>query len=278
MGLADVVRKNWIRREGFRWNPDAWDEDFEYYARMPVPSREDNNFIKLVTDNFQFKGDETVLDIGCGAGQYSVALSPFVSEVVGIDFSGNMIKAAEKCAESNGADNVRFIKKNWAETDPDDPLLKDGFDIVFAHMTPAIGCAKDFEMMLDVASKMCFQSMPVRRREQLMDKVWDMLGYDRSSASGMAFGDDINLYSYILGWDKGYNGKADYETDVVWEERRSLKSTIEGCKAGAARFGGLTPEEELKVEHFLADLADADGLVYTRTDTQIANLFWDKRG
>lgn len=277
MGLADIVRDRWIRREGYRWNPEAWDEDVGYYVSIPVPTREDNDFIRFVTDNYQFKGDETVLDIGCGAGQYSVALSSMASEVVGIDFSGRMIDAARECAARNGAGNVRFLKKNWADITPDDPLLKDGFDVVFAHTTPAIGCARDFELMMDTAKQMCFHSMPVRRKDPLMESIWNMLGHDRSPSSGMAVEDDIVLYSFILGWDKGYNGRTLYETDIVWDEKRILKSVIEGCRASAARYGGFTHEEDAKVEQYLKSLADADGKVYSCTDTQIANILWDKR-
>lgn len=54
----------------------------------------------------------SVLDIGCGPGQYAIALARMgASKVVGIDFSEQMIDLAKKRAESEGlTDRCSFIK------------------------------------------------------------------------------------------------------------------------------------------------------------------------
>lgn len=53
-------------------------------------------------------GDAEVLDIGCGIGRLLVALAPRVKQVVGIDVSAEMVKAAQRrCA---ALDNVTVMK------------------------------------------------------------------------------------------------------------------------------------------------------------------------
>ena len=42
------------------------------------------------------RGDERVLDIGCGCGRWAEALSGRVTSYLGIDFSGELLKLAEK--------------------------------------------------------------------------------------------------------------------------------------------------------------------------------------
>lgn len=274
MKMADVVRERWVQRTGYRWNVEAWDEDVEFYTKYPIPNRENNNFFRLMTDNYDFKGDETVLDIGCGAGQYSIALSKFAKKVVGLDFSGKMIEAAKKSAATHGADNVEFVQMNWADVSTDDPLLKGGYDIVFAHTTPAIGGANAFDKMLRTANRMCFYSFPVRRKDRLMEDVWRNLNPNKASTSGLAFDEDIIQYAFALIWESGAHPQFDYETDIVWEEKRPFNSVMAGCKAGAAKYGGFTADEEKKVAAYLETLIGADGLIPSRTDTEIVNIFW----
>lgn len=273
--LSDMAREKWTPRKGYRSSSESWDEDVGYYVKMPIPTRRNSKFVKFVTDSYKFKGNETVLDIGCGAGQYSVALSKMASRVVGIDFSGNMIDAAKTIAAENGADNVEFYKKDWKAMDLSDPLLKEGFDVVFAHTTPAIGCADAFEFMLNAAKKACFYSVPVRRTDHVMNNIWSMLGHNRDTASGMVYDDDVILYAFLLAWEKGLNPIMLYETGMVWDEKRPLKSVMEGCRTAAMKYGGFTAEEDRKALSHLESLADGNGMVPTRTDVQIANMFLD---
>ena len=50
----------------------------------------------------------TVLDVGCGTGLDLVALSPFIAQGVGIDFSAPMIRQARAAAARRACLNLRF--------------------------------------------------------------------------------------------------------------------------------------------------------------------------
>ena len=47
------------------------------------------------------RGDERAIDVGCGAGALSLALAPFVGEVVGVDSSPELLAAARERAPAN---------------------------------------------------------------------------------------------------------------------------------------------------------------------------------
>jgi cyclopropane fatty-acyl-phospholipid synthase-like methyltransferase len=84
------------------------------------------------TITFEQAGDVTgkkILDVGCGSGVYSVDFARRGAErVVGVDFSGNMLKLARQEAGQHGvADRCEFIQADFLELD-----LKDRFDVSIA--------------------------------------------------------------------------------------------------------------------------------------------------
>jgi ubiquinone/menaquinone biosynthesis C-methylase UbiE len=84
------------------------------------------------TITFEQAGDVTgkkVLDVGCGSGVYSVDFARRgAGRVVGVDFSGNMLKIARQEAAQHGvADRCDFIRADFLELD-----LEEKFDISIA--------------------------------------------------------------------------------------------------------------------------------------------------
>ena len=54
----------------------------------------------------ELKGDEIVLDFGCGSGKFSYWIAPRVKLIVGLEITPEMIELAER---NRTADNVEFI-------------------------------------------------------------------------------------------------------------------------------------------------------------------------
>ena len=54
----------------------------------------------------ELKGDELVLDFGCGSGRFSYWIAPRVKKVVGLEITPTMIEVAE---ENRTAKNVKFM-------------------------------------------------------------------------------------------------------------------------------------------------------------------------
>jgi 2-polyprenyl-3-methyl-5-hydroxy-6-metoxy-1,4-benzoquinol methylase len=115
---------------------------------------------KVIAGAAPYQG-KTVLDVGCGAGRYCIALAlKGVDHASGIDFADSMIEAAGELARKLGVrQTCKFIKAGFMETEFDQP-----FDHVFAMGVldyidqPAAFVKK----MKDAAAKSVMISFPVK--------------------------------------------------------------------------------------------------------------------
>lgn len=236
---------------------------------MPIPTQEDNEFIRLLTDEYDITPDTTVLDIGCGAGQYSIAMAKMAKRVVALDFSEKMLESARINAERNGVTNVEFVKCNWSELSADDPLIQDGFDLVIAHMTPAIGSASDFEKMADTVKEMCFYSLPVRRERELMSKICEAL--DRNEGVQ----DDNNIiYAYGLAWHRGLYPKIHYRDGSKRKDGMLAKDLVDNVINELFDKQPLNDKEKHTVKRIIESSTDNNGLINAPHHVKIATLYW----
>jgi len=54
----------------------------------------------------EMRGDERVLDAGCGAGHTAAAFAPHAAEVIGVDFTEGMLRQVELLAAERGLTNL----------------------------------------------------------------------------------------------------------------------------------------------------------------------------
>jgi 2-polyprenyl-3-methyl-5-hydroxy-6-metoxy-1,4-benzoquinol methylase len=73
--------------------------------------------------------DKRVLDVGCGSGRYAVELARRgAAEVVGVDFSAEMLRLAQELAAREGlSERTRFVRADF-----DEYRDAQGFDVVIA--------------------------------------------------------------------------------------------------------------------------------------------------
>ncbi|MFH1328648.1 MAG: methyltransferase domain-containing protein [Candidatus Bathyarchaeota archaeon] len=99
--------------------------DGEKYRKASTHQKEWGN--KIISE-FRLRGDESILDLGCGDGALSAELAALVPQgfVLGIDASQGMIKTAIKHQRSN----LEFKIMDINEID-----FKSEFDLVFSNAT-----------------------------------------------------------------------------------------------------------------------------------------------
>mgnify|MGYP000792326119 FL=1 len=161
MDEQDIIRRWGTSKNGFS-QVEVWDEAAAGYAEQPIPLFEQDPFLQFMDAEVGLLAGNavqmTVLDIGCGAGGYSIALAPYVKRVVGCDLSPKMIEAACARAEAELVENVSFICDDFTTCTFDD--VADGpFDIVFAHFTPALSSGAAFQKMMKLANTWCYLSL-----------------------------------------------------------------------------------------------------------------------
>jgi SAM-dependent methyltransferase len=105
---------DWDGDEGAHWATEA-----DRYTRMLQA------FGDLLVDAAELSAGQSVLDVGCGCGDVSLAAASTVGtsgSVTGVDLSGAMLDVARRRAEQRGADGVRFVQHDASEFRPDGPV------------------------------------------------------------------------------------------------------------------------------------------------------------
>jgi trans-aconitate 2-methyltransferase len=122
----------------YKWNPE------DYYKSWQSEQQE---FAQELMFKLDLKGDERVLDIGCGDGTITAEIAKQLPNgfVLGIDNSEEMINFAQKIISSKRFTNLAFELK-----DINDLNFNDEFDVVFSNATlhwiinhvPVLKCIK----------------------------------------------------------------------------------------------------------------------------------------
>lgn len=96
--------------------PHDWDA--ATYDRLPIPM---TGWGLEVLDRLRLRGDETVLDAGCGTGQVTEALRERLprGHVIALDASPSMIATA---VERLGADRMTYLTHDLMDPIPIDPV------------------------------------------------------------------------------------------------------------------------------------------------------------
>ena len=62
--------------------------------------------LPVMVEAAALRGDERVLDAGCGAGHTAASFAPFVAEVVALDFTASMLRQVDLLAGERGLANI----------------------------------------------------------------------------------------------------------------------------------------------------------------------------
>lgn len=106
----EYLKQNWVSHEDPDLQKTMWDRAAVNYEKKPVPDFETNSFLQFVEKHVPLHEIRSSLDIGCGAGAYSLALASRINHVTGVDISPAMINAANGQAEKMGIDSSQAFR------------------------------------------------------------------------------------------------------------------------------------------------------------------------
>jgi len=86
--------------------------------------------------------DKKVLDLGCGAGRYSLRIAKFAKEVIGVDISEKSIDFANKIAIENNVANFKGVVFNYSN-----PIQEGYFDYIL--MVNVVHHTNDIDLMFE---------------------------------------------------------------------------------------------------------------------------------
>lgn len=105
--------------------PQKWNAD-DYAANSSAQTQ----WAQEIISKLDLRGNEVVLDVGCGDGKISAQIARVVKdgEVLGIDLSADMIRRASQTFPSSSNPNLEFLRMDAAGM-----ALPQRFDIAFSN-------------------------------------------------------------------------------------------------------------------------------------------------
>lgn len=92
-------------------NSADWDEKSADMAASTIDSPYVDDFLSRM----DLRGDEVILDIGCGPGPLAIPLAKKVRQVIAIDFSRKMLDELEAYAAREGVTNIKTYHIGWED-------------------------------------------------------------------------------------------------------------------------------------------------------------------
>lgn len=261
------IEKQWVNNMNvdIASSISAWDSVAEDYVYDDTVHLDSNSFLLYLKEKVPLSKNMTVLDVGCGAGAYSIALAEKVQKAVGVDYSPKMIEAAERTSAQLGVTNATFMVRDWY--DCSDHSFDGKFDLVFAHTTPAIADYGTFVKMIHATKRYGLLCKPARRTDEVFDQIRQIAGIKTKH-------DDASVaFAFDTLWGCGFNPDISYQP-TVW---KSSKTIAEAEKWYLGRLKGsnqLDEKTEKNIKEFLQDISK-DGVVEETTCTTLVNLFWE---
>ncbi len=266
--VEDIFTKWTPRNTNQQASLDLWNSMANSFGERKLPTFENDNFLKLLREHNMLKKETFVLDVGCGAGKYALAIAGECKQVIGLDFSPNMISLAKERASVEGLANVDFRCTDWHLFELKENGFENKFDLVFAHMTPAVHCAETFQKLSLAAKGWCLLSKPTRRSDPVSDTVKEIAGITEKRESS----DRDIVYAFELLWRQGRLPYFHYEP-ARWNMEKTLEQAYGLYINRVKTYRNITPEEEEKLKRYLQSIAQ-NGLIREQIDCTITTLYW----
>lgn len=252
------IQKLWDFRAG----------DFNQHKKRAEGKKKIENVISFLQAHNMLHQDSEVLDIGCGAGNYALAMAKGAKSVVGVDISPNMIAHAKENAARTGVKNTDFVVTPWETLDLKEKGWVKKFDLVFASMCPGINSKTSLLKMVEASRGFCFLSSFAQREDSVKDALFSII-YGQAPNSKWS----KKVYSiFNILWLLGYYPSICYH-DTQWIQQWKLEKAIEFYSLRLAQDGKLDPIQSKKMEDYLQKIAQ-DQVIKERVTARVAWLYW----
>jgi SAM-dependent methyltransferase len=243
---------------------NRWDDRAQRFARLTQgldPATEP--FVLALKS--ALRPTDTVLDVGAGAGRYSMAIAPAVARLTAVEPSPGMRAAFEAEAKSRGLGNVQLVAGSWEEADIEP------HDVAFvANVLYFVPDAVAFIEKLDrAATRACYIFHRVEEIATALGPAGIAIRGSRPPEPGF-----VELYNLLFAM--GIRAHA----TLVRAPFAARFATLDEAVAESHQLLGLDPGDTSRDEQLRLALQDAlvegpGGLGY-RQNPQMAIIWWEK--
>jgi len=250
-----------------------WDNSAPAFGRKPLPTTKNSAVMALINHMHMLTHDGDVLDVGCGAGRFSLALARQCRHVTGTDMSPGMIDEARQHTQKKHIQNVDFVIYDWNELYLDEMGWHSHFDFVLANMTPAIDSPEALEKLSGASRGWCLLCSPVYRTDSVMDALLTQLTLDENGrvAENQRRRDTLTL-SFALLLENGYAPYVTYDSRA-WDDNKPLDQATHDYTQRIRVRHNLTDAHEQTISTLLLSIAK-NGRVLSHIKTTAAIMYW----
>ena len=244
-----------------------WDYRATEFAEASIPNFSNDFTMKIIKQYAMCQPGCHVLDVGCGAGKYAIALAKESFSVAATDFSEKMLAEATLCANQHNITGIQFSFDDWSQVD----IVKKGwyksFDLVLCSMTPAVCDEQTIQKAIDACRGWLLITKPCRRTNSVIDKLNELLGID--STSGNA--DEQLHLAFSTIWNTGEFPHLAYDYQV-WTSNKTLEEAIPYYTTRLESNNILTNEQKSVLCTYLTETA-VNGVVKEDTRTTVTAIY-----
>lgn len=250
-------------KAGMEW----WNSKAGQFSEKELPTAENSLAMRIIQDeNMVGKGSRT-LDVGCGGGRFSFVLEAMGAEATATDFSPEMIKKAMENGKDRGS-KVCFSEDNWHMVSLQEKNWAKQFDLVLAHMTPAVVSADTFLKLSEASRGWVIMVKPTRRTNLILDELNRLVNAEQDTKAL----DETLVYAFDLVWHAGGCPKFEYE-EQVWKNDQPLEEAIKEYTLRISSMHELSDSDREKIREYLESIA-VDGIVHETSNTTIVAMYW----
>lgn len=262
----EQIKEAWKMREGnVEAEIAAWDSTAEEYLYEKKNNFKEDPFLNFMAEKIQLDKSMQTLDVGCGAGAYSVEIASKVNKADGVDLSPRMVELGNAYAREHNIQNLSLSVSNWHTCDISP--IKRKYDVVFAHTTPAVADYYTLVKMCEVSKNACFLCKPARRTDKVFDEIKRIAGVSDNVGA-----DDSVAYTFDTLWGLGFNPEVSY-AKTVWRPVKSLEEATDWYIGRLKGYYDTDKEAVEKSKDYLKSIA-IDGYVKEQIDTTLVNIYW----
>lgn len=157
---------------------EYWNRRATSFALHSQSNEAQRRVVKVLhfLSHYEALGPEAeVLDIGCGPGNYALALARRVKRVVALDPSPAMLSILKSRMEAEGINNIEPVQLPWEEVDLDKLGWRQRFQAVLALMSPGIRDVPTLRKMIAASRGICLLAGHLRQEEPARHDLWEKL-------------------------------------------------------------------------------------------------------
>jgi len=273
--LLDYYRALWRKRakSPVLHSSSIWDiraNDWIGEQSKDVDASADRR-VKFTTDSLRSRGllrdTDSVIDVGCGAGLFTLEFAKHVKRAVGLDYSKRFMDFATEQANARGLTNSEFMVEDFYKLDVDATGLAGAFDLVFASVTPASSGEGCLEKLMRMSRAYCHSTSIVSKRNSLYERVAYDVFYEKHQSRFE--GDGFYALTNLL-WVEGYYPELSY----YYENKTDAPEPTNELAINAAAACGRYDDKSVgRVRRYL----ERQGTIERIVEYDYGLVLWDTR-